>query len=192
MLLEVSRAKSPSAPERQAQTEEIMPTSVRRGGCGGGGRRAAAVVLPSLAPPHPSPPPQTSVERPRLEPRRRAEGGTRSPPNSDTGEAERRSRPGPGSTTSPPRRRARAAGSRGTRRRGPRSCPGGSSPLFGTRAPDACAVAVLGLTFNGIGDLGATELASALLDNETLVRVDLRRNRIGDAGGGWTCARWSA
>ena len=31
-------------------------------------------------------------------------------------------------------------------------------------------------------DLDATELASALLDDETLVRVDLRRNRIGDAG----------
>ena len=148
MLLEVSRAKSPSAAERQAQTEEIMPTSVRR--------LAAAA---------------TAADEPR---------------------AERRSRPGPGSTTSPPRRRARAAGSRGTRRRVPRSCPGGSSPLFGTGAPDTCAVSVIGLIFNGIGDLGATELVSALLDNETLVRVDLRQNRIGDAGGGWTCARWSA
>ena len=87
------------------------------------------------------------------------------------------------------------ASSRSDRRRAGRAgrapTPSGSPPTTTRARPcggpspgstNACAVAVLGLASNDIGDRGTTELAPALLDNETLVCVDLRRNRIGGAG----------
>ena len=44
-------------------------------------------------------------------------------------------------------------------------------------------IASLLLRFNSISDKGATELASTLLDNESLKVVDLENNKITNKGG---------
>ncbi|KAL7548105.1 hypothetical protein ACHAWF_011392 [Thalassiosira exigua] len=58
----------------------------------------------------------------------------------------------------------------------------GSSALFRALGTPRAKLRVLRLRFNAASDEGATELASALLDNESLVEVDLGHNRIANKG----------
>lgn len=60
----------------------------------------------------------------------------------------------------------------------------GANDLFKVLATVNSTVTHLGLRGNTISDKGATAFASALIDNETLVSVDMGRNKITAKGGG--------
>ncbi|KAL7467188.1 hypothetical protein ACHAXS_007444 [Conticribra weissflogii] len=59
----------------------------------------------------------------------------------------------------------------------------GASDLFKVLATVNSTVSHLGLRMNAISDKGATAFASALIDNETLVSVDIGQNKITAKGG---------
>lgn len=60
----------------------------------------------------------------------------------------------------------------------------GATDLFKVLATTNRSLQSLLLRLNGITDVGASALASALIENETLLSVDLGHNRIGNKGGG--------